>query len=156
MGTNLRGTLSIHIACQQIVDYPRHGKGNNYTSHFLFWVWQIIANHHMQSISFASGGDPVSVLGIIFFCSCLELLRRSSSSKVCFLGYYQERLLWCQPFLPKLFLTIINFHFIIQELSTILEALAFLRGNETASQCFKIAWCSGHLTACSALFLFFY
>lgn len=26
----------------------------------LFCSWQIIANHHMQSISFASGGDPVS------------------------------------------------------------------------------------------------
>lgn len=35
--------------------------------HFVFinnvksFSWQIIANHHMQSISFASGGDPVSI-----------------------------------------------------------------------------------------------
>lgn len=38
----------------------------------LFVSLQIIANHHMQSISFASGGDPVSHTSftLVFFLSC--------------------------------------------------------------------------------------
>nr|XP_021575819.2 SHC-transforming protein 3 isoform X2 [Ictidomys tridecemlineatus] len=42
---------------------------------------QIIANHHMQSISFASGGDPVSVLGLVFSCTFGEFPRRDPSLK---------------------------------------------------------------------------
>jgi hypothetical protein len=47
---------------------------------FLFWPWQIIANHHMQSISFASGGDPVSAW-TCFSRSYYKLLRRDSYLK---------------------------------------------------------------------------
>ena len=34
---------------------------------YLICVLQIIANHHMQSISFASGGDPVSMNSLKFY-----------------------------------------------------------------------------------------
>lgn len=52
----------------------------NGSSRFLSPPWQIIANHHMQSISFASGGDPVSGLGC-FSHSCWKFLRQSPCFK---------------------------------------------------------------------------
>lgn len=72
----------------------------------------------MQSISFASGGDPVSALGVVFSPSCWEWLGRGPTSEVHFLGCYQESL---------------HFHFVSQAPLTTPEALVFLpvRGNES-------------------------
>lgn len=72
------GNVVICVACQPGGLCSTWGSANG-SSHLLSPPWQIIANHHMQSISFASGGDPVSGLGLFL----LSLLG-TSEKKPCF------------------------------------------------------------------------
>lgn len=165
--------MSICNACQQTVAFPKCGKRNNSTSRFLFWAWQIIANHHMRSISFASGGDPVSALGVglllllgisekgpllqkyalqdtVKKVNCdanrfppPDFPKRSSWPSFSFQGKPVTR----TP--PLVFISL------AQKLSKILEALAFLRGDEIVPPAPELPWASHAVTLLLPYFLFF-